>query len=72
MLRQQKVGWLGIENDRYCRRSILYLCCGWGWSEKLQKYANVLEGWSPRENMITLSAIDNQYPPPKQECVTDE
>ena len=58
-----------IADVQYC----IYVVGGLvGWSEKVQKYANVLQGWSPRENMITLSAIDNQYPPPKQECVTDE
>ena len=29
ILRQQKIGWVCLENGQFCLRSVMYLCCGW-------------------------------------------
>ena len=34
LLRQQKTGWVGSENDNFCRRSVLYLFLHSGWVKK--------------------------------------
>lgn len=42
----KRTRWVGSENDNVCWCSVLYLCWHSGWVKKVQKYADVIQGWS--------------------------
>ena len=42
----KRTRWVGSENDNFCWCSVLYLCWHSGWVKKVQKYADVIQGWS--------------------------